>query len=662
MDDSRAQPEDHVRTRTGNTSASAQSEYVRAEIDREANGASVPFDAAQYSFFGGPDAVGGDALEGGLEEGVDAPPEEELPLEEGELEGEPLYDVEPDGTGDLSYAAMFASTLLSKMALGEGGGAHGETGRARDLDAADPQVAAPNAFRRGFIHGSLEQPRQLVHLGGSALSDGLGIGSGLGPALSPYPGDAIWAGGPEGTPPPPPPPKMPPFQQGARPPPQQGGRGGSGADGALLARRRMYGSWHMDAEEIESILRIQWKSLHSGSPYQEDFYYQAYAFKHRGGRNARWFAPEGLRELPPAERIGAGAATYVALEGLGKVAHANIRRPKPLMDVANAPRPDASAGPGSEAGNTALEGAAQEQKPRRALEDEPLLAARIVVEDCLCLLLDVDDIDRLPPGAGDEAALRSRRALLMEAVASSLRLAGEPAPADRGSADAVFGRLMALHKGRALLARTLRVRPGARVGAGPGGTVGGPEAMADATVTELGATAQLAASASKVLRRLETPGAICGCGAALAAGDLAAPLGGPAAASPAAALLPMFAAGDRSGGHRAWLADVLAALLLSAQDAGLAEYASERRAMEEEGPHAAEGRAWHGAFDTLYGPLERHMATLLEVYRAAQAAGAQEAAEYARAIVPVDLIRAVLPHLTELRRERLRDTLNVLLN
>lgn len=65
---------------------------------------------------------------------------------------------------------------------------------------------------------------------------------------------------------------------------------------------------------------------------------QAYVFKHRGGRNARWFAPEGLRELAPAERIGAGAATYVALEGLGKVAYANIRRPRPLMDVSEAPR------------------------------------------------------------------------------------------------------------------------------------------------------------------------------------------------------------------------------------------------------------------------------------------------------------------------------------
>ncbi len=67
------------------------------------------------------------------------------------------------------------------------------------------------------------------------------------------------------------------------------------------------------------------------------------------------------------------------------------------------------------------------------------------------------------------------------------------------------------------------------------------------------------------MRRLETPAAICNCGTALAAGDLPAPLAGAAAASPAAALLPLFAAGDRSGGHRAWLADVLAALLLSAQ-------------------------------------------------------------------------------------------------
>ena len=30
----------------------------------------------------------------------------------------------------------------------------------------------------------------------------------------------------------------------------------------------------MDADEIDSILRIQWRSLHNGPSYVEDFYYQ----------------------------------------------------------------------------------------------------------------------------------------------------------------------------------------------------------------------------------------------------------------------------------------------------------------------------------------------------------------------------------------------------
>ena len=163
-------------------------------------------------------------------------------------------------------------------------------------------------------------------------------------------------------------------------------------------------------------------------------------------------------------------------------------------------------------------------------------------------------------------------AAFVQALASSLRLGGEPAPADAAAADAVFGRLMALHKGRALLARTLHaldaplctleppsdpdpdpsegaegqpdgmlarapdstskpsplrplwavlrnaralfgagVRAGARAGAGPGGSVGGPEAMADATVTELGATAQLARAASKVTQNADSALGCCAC-------------------------------------------------------------------------------------------------------------------------------------------------------
>ena len=36
-----------------------------------------------------------------------------------------------------------------------------------------------------------------------------------------------------------------------------------------------------------------------------------------------------------------------------------------------------------------------EETRSKPLEQEPLLAARIVIEDCMCLLLDVDDIDRV---------------------------------------------------------------------------------------------------------------------------------------------------------------------------------------------------------------------------------------------------------------------------
>lgn len=105
----------------------------------------------------------------------------------------------------------------------------------------------------------------------------------------------------------------------------------------------------------------------------------------------------------------------------------------------------------------------EERRGAKPLEEEPLLAARIVIEDCMCLLLDVDDIDRVwaaTRGAReDEHLLRQRRSLLMDAFASSLRLpdgALPPPPGAVRASDAVFIHLMRLHKGRALLARALR--------------------------------------------------------------------------------------------------------------------------------------------------------------------------------------------------------------
>ena len=95
---------------------------------------------------------------------MDAPPDEELPPEGAELEEEDdaLFEDEPDGGGDLSYAAMFASSALSKLGLGEGGALGlGDPARARDTAAADPQVAAPNASRRRADDRGLAQGRQV---------------------------------------------------------------------------------------------------------------------------------------------------------------------------------------------------------------------------------------------------------------------------------------------------------------------------------------------------------------------------------------------------------------------------------------------------------------------------------------------------------------------
>jgi DNA topoisomerase 2-associated protein PAT1 len=138
--------------------------------------------------------------------------------------------------------------------------------------------------------------------------------------------------------------------------------------------------------------------------------------------------------------------------------------------------------------------AAAEAAKARPLEQEPMLAARIMVEDCMLLLCDVEDIDRMfaataAAGAAHAAGvalgphalqpmspalaqgLLQRRAALLGGIAASFRLPDAPtlaaaAGSDAGAAAAgaaaaagerVFVRILALPKGRTLVTKTLKL-------------------------------------------------------------------------------------------------------------------------------------------------------------------------------------------------------------
>ncbi|KAA6418002.1 MAG: hypothetical protein FRX49_12002 [Trebouxia sp. A1-2] len=489
--------------------------------------------------------------------------------------------------------------------------------------------------------------------------------------------------------------------------PQMGGSGPYGGRGHYMPpdshqpfrNRLATGSHYMDPEEIDSILRIQWKSLHGGSPYVEDYYYLAYLDKHKQ-RHSRLFAPNELRELAPTERTGSDSVSYVKLEGLGKIPFSNIRRPKPLMDVEPAPAPTKpEQGGGEEDG--------EPSKPLRPLEQEPLLAARIMIEDCMCLLLDVDDIDRMFIMAGgyreDEMQLQQRRSLLMEGFAASLRLpdtsmlsTAQPSPASDSkleSSDGVFLRLMALPKGRVMLARALRLlhpSPQAEarsIGVGPVRspplrlawallrnlrvlfTLGGLRAAPGAASKvgddkaalerqELEVMTRTAQAAVQVLSRLESTRAVCDCMAAIMSGDLIPkPKGGGAAGgspqplTPSERLLPLSHPRASPGSQSPeWVADLLVAVLQRAGELGLNQMA----VVATDGLSGAEGLAWRASFNAFFQVISGHMAALAELYKHATAQGIHEAADYTRGIVPVNVIRATLPHANEAQRDNMR--------
>ncbi|GIL75686.1 hypothetical protein Vretifemale_5438 [Volvox reticuliferus] len=209
------------------------------------------------------------------------------------------------------------------------------------------------------------------------------------------------------------------------------GRTGPAASGPS---GRLGGKW-MRLEDVEYVVRSMLHTVANGVPYVEDYYYQAFVHKHvsQVSRHqlspgafpmAAPFVPESLRELSEDQmsmiRLDPSArAKFVeGLQGLGKIVLSNIRTPKVLMDLSDRgvksadSRACTSAAAEGDASTDVAKGTDQFGRSARPLEQEPLLAARIMVEDCMNLLLDVDDIDRLANHLAAMAQAKQRASAL----------------------------------------------------------------------------------------------------------------------------------------------------------------------------------------------------------------------------------------------------------
>ena len=88
----------------------------------------------------------------------------------------------------------------------------------------------------------------------------------------------------------------------------------------------------MTTDEVEHVLRSNQAQHHPRVPYHDDYYYQAVLNK-ATGLNAGGFFPDHAG--PPANSAAANGSrpAFLGLEGLGKLPLANVRTPKPLIEL-----------------------------------------------------------------------------------------------------------------------------------------------------------------------------------------------------------------------------------------------------------------------------------------------------------------------------------------
>lgn len=471
-----------------------------------------------------------------------------------------------------------------------------------------------------------------------------------------------------------------------------------------------FGSKYMPGPEIESILSMQFRAV-SGVPYTEDYYYQAFVYKYYEQRNTRVFAPESVRELNPTEKAAPGEVSFVKLEGLGKVPFSNIRRPRPLMDISTAPPPPDD-GSGKKEGEDGTDGGNKDASVAttvRPLDQEPLLAARIMIEDCMCLVLDVLDVDAIFSAAnnGQEIenveALRTRRALLLEGLAASMRLPDAASVDEEAekklkkdnklkngeddtvgtttsieAGDGVFLRLTTLPKGKALVARALKViypppqSRGAVEGIEPNLRVlwavmrnaralfGGRRGAAGKQEEDTTVSAKIAAAMIDTISKLHSPQALCSTLEAAMHGDLYVD-GKAMKANPEAVLLPLTpppassssSSGDKKEKELPWLKDVITALLTKAGEMDIKGSVGDSPGKND----SDEVEQWYKDTERLYKVVVRHLSALSEALEAAKKMKEKEAIGEVKAMVPVKMGETLLEHCGKKKRKELEGVL-----
>jgi len=434
----------------------------------------------------------------------------------------------------------------------------------------------------------------------------------------------------------------------------------------------------MTQSEIDKILAFQVQNTHIQNPYTDDYYYTAFMKKYR--RGVVRFSPSSMKDLEHQEQSMKSDVKFADLQGLGKIPFSNLRTPRPLIDFMD---------------NESIATAEEEEGVQslqweyiRSAQRAQAMHARKLIEDSMCLLLEVDDVDRLAisdVGKVDLRKLATRRRELIGTIVTALRIPSTPEGIPSGgrfNSDGVFLRFMSIAKGRSLLAKLLNsLVPPRPFQALPTDTkplsficwatlrniraLFGPttwitRAGIDVDMSSLTAeTVKIAVGLTEVFLALKSASDVCKALEALAKGDLMSSDG--SFVTPEELLLPFLPPNHVPGTKTGiWLEAVLVALLQRALEVGLAQRVGFTH------PTGAYTdfdlmKKWDYVFAVLYEAVTAHLKILVKVQRVAKERNQPQALQYAKGLAGRDLLSAILTLCSQRQFSAIKQIVNSLL-